>query len=257
MSGDFIGYWEEPGVTENDLWQVPVNWANGVGPAVGTVATWAGLITSKFATKPKFMNMVAATVQPLADLVTQLSKIPSLFDLDTAVGQQLDWVGEWIGVTRFIQTPLVGVYFAFDTSGVGFDQGSWFGPYNPSTGVTQLDDNTYRLLLYAKIAANHWDGTVPSAYAAWADLFPASAFTVLIEDLGGMHMQYALLGSLPDALTLALFTGGYLALKPSGVQIDAYLVPSVPSAPYFGFDAQNTAVAGFDTGAWGTVYEGA
>jgi hypothetical protein len=68
-----------------------------------------------------------------------------------------------------------------------------------------------------------------------------------------MHMAYALLGPTPDAVTLALFTQGYLSLKPSGVQIDAFMTPSVPSTPYFGFDAQNSSVSGFDVGAWGNL----
>lgn len=254
---DFIGYWDEPGVVPNDLWSSSVDWLEGVGPSVGTVATWAGKITSKFQSKPNFMNTLAADVQPLADLLTQISLIPSLLDLDAAVGQQLDLVGQWIGITRFINTPLTGVYFAFDTTGVGFDQGTWFGPYNPVTGVTRLSDDAYRLLLRAKIAANHWNGTVPAAYAAWEELFPSTAFTVLVQDTGGMSMLYALLGSIPDAVTTALFTGGYLGLKPSGVKLDAYMLPSIPNVPYFGFDAQNSAVAGFDTGAWGTIYPGA
>jgi hypothetical protein len=249
---DFVGYWEEPGVIANDLWSIPVNWTTGVGPAVGTVAAWLSRVTSKFQSKPNFMNTVAVTVQPLADTLTQLSLIPSLYDLDSAVGSQLDVVGEWVGITRYVQTPLTGVYFSFDTVGVGFDQGTWFGPYDSTTGATRLGDDTYRTLLRAKIAANHWDGTKPGAYAAWAALFPAT-FDVLIQDTGGMHMAYALLGPTPDAVTLALFTQGYLSLKPSGVQIDAFMTPSVPSTPYFGFDAQNSSVSGFDVGAWGNL----
>ncbi|MGC7970039.1 DUF2612 domain-containing protein, partial [Salmonella enterica] len=72
--------------------------------------------------------------------------LPFDFDLDQAIGVQLDAVGEWVGISRNITVPLAGVYFSFDIAGLGFDQGVWKGPFDPDTGLTTLDDDTYRLL---------------------------------------------------------------------------------------------------------------
>ncbi|WP_279386599.1 anti-CBASS protein Acb1 family protein [Sodalis glossinidius] len=64
-----------------------------------------------------------------------------------------------IGLSRYVKTPITGVYFALDTDRVGFDQGSWKRRFDADSGFTELDDETYRAILRAKIRANHWDGT--------------------------------------------------------------------------------------------------
>lgn len=126
-------------------------------------SNYTGLITSEHSDKPKYMAMVGAVAQPLVDALNVSQGMPDDFDLDTAIGVQLDQVGLWIGIGRRINTPLTGVYFSFDTVGLGFDQGVWKGPFDPDTGVIELDDETYRLLLRAKIAANHWDGMMETS----------------------------------------------------------------------------------------------
>lgn len=134
---------------------------------------YTGLITSQHANKPKFMAMVDGVAQPFVDLQAVLANIPASYDLDNAIGDQLDVVGEWVGIGRNISTPL-SVYFSLDTSGLGFDQGSWQGPYDPSTGLISLDDDTYRLLIRAKIGANSWDGTLGTSAAILNSIFGSS-----------------------------------------------------------------------------------
>lgn len=222
----------------------------------GDVTPYVDLITSEHQPRTKFIAAVTVSVQPLADLIAQLKAIPMLYDLDAAVGSQLDAVGKWVGRSRNIILPLTDIYFSFDENGVGWDSGIWFQEFNPTTSEFALPDDHYRLLLRAKIAANHWDGSVPGAYDAWSILFEPFGLTVLIQDNQDMSMLIALLGSnLPDPLTLALLTGGYLSLKPCGVRINGYMTPTVPGAPYFGFDVENTAISGFDIGDWGLLTE--
>ncbi|SCB10344.1 Protein of unknown function [Cupriavidus alkaliphilus] len=132
---------------------------------------YTGLVTSEHSQRPKFMSVVAALAQPMVDLMNLLGGMPDKFDLDQAVGAQLDDVGRWVGISRRVSTPLTGVYFSFDTPGVGFDQGSWKGPFDSDTGLTLLDDDTYRLVLRAKIGANHWDGTLESTAGILNSIF--------------------------------------------------------------------------------------
>lgn len=242
----FIDSWDEGGT-----WDSGLQWDVNVGPSPGDVDPYLNLVTSEHRSRVKFIAMLTALLKPIVDIQVLAATLNSKFDLDVAVGQQLDFVGQWVGQSRELTEPLTGVYFAFDTVGVGLDQGTWYGPFDPQSGLVSLPDDSYRTLLRAKIAANHWDGTVDGAYAAWAILFAGTGTTILIQDLGNMHMLFALVGPTPDATTLALLTGGYLSLKPAGVKVDAYYYPSVPDAPYFGFDAENANIAGFDTGAWG------
>ena len=111
------------------------------------VTQYLALVSSEHSDKPNFNAMLAASVQPSADLAALYTTIPQLYDVDLAVGTQLDTIGQWVGITRALTTPLSGVYFAFDTANVGFDQGVWQGPYDPTTGLTSLPDDMYRLVL--------------------------------------------------------------------------------------------------------------
>jgi hypothetical protein len=132
---------------------------------------YTGLITSEHNQRPKFMAVVAALAQPMVDLMSVLGSMPARFDLDVAVGVQLDDVGRWVGISRIIRTPLTNVYFSLDIDGIGFDQGIWKGPFDPDTGLTTLDDDTYRAVIRAKIGANHWDGTMEGSVAILNSIF--------------------------------------------------------------------------------------
>jgi hypothetical protein len=184
------------------------------------VSPYTGLIAAQHQDKPNFMASVVASLQPLADMIATLNAMPAAFDVDQAVGAQLDAVGRWVGVSRDLQTPITGVYFAWDTAGVGWDQGSWFGPGDSTTGITALPDDSYRTLVRAKISANYWDGTIPAAYAVWALLLP-SGTSIQIVDNGNWTMSLTLTGNPLNAVSQAMFNRGMLDLKPAGVSISS------------------------------------
>lgn len=235
----------------NALWDVGLQWDINIGPNPGDPQPWLDLITSEHNQKPLFMETVRALLQPLADIKYTMELMPEVFDLDTAVGAQLDAVGEWIGVGRNLAVPISDIYFSFDVSGLGFDEGTWKGPFDPANGLVTLPDDAYRTLLKARAVNNRWGGTIEQAYAVWAIVFEGTGTGILIQDLQHMHMLVAITGPVPDALTLALIKGGYINLKPAGVKVDDYLVPAEPGAPYFAFDVDNATMAGFDEGYWG------
>ncbi len=211
---------------------------------------YTGLITSEHNQRPKFVAVVAALAQPMVDLQNLLGSMPDKFDLDQAVGAQEDDVGRWVGVSRRVATPLEGVYFSFDMVGVGFDEGNWKGPFDPDTGLTSLDDDTYRLVLRAKIGANHWDGTLEASAAILNSIFDGDTY-VFIQDNQDMSMTIGVAGTPPSATFLALLAGGNIPLKPEGVRVNYSIVTTVDGAPLFGFDVDNRYIGGFDQGAWG------
>lgn len=219
----------------------------------GDITGYQALITSQHADKPNFMASLAALVQPLADIQAMMASLPDRFDLDKALGAQLDAVGQWVGRNRYLSVPLTDVYFSLGVEGLGFGQGTWHGPYDPLTGLTALPDDAYRTLLRATIAANRWDGTIPGAYTAWEALFDSAGYQVLIQDNGDMTMLFGLVGPSPDAVTLGLLTGGYLSLKPAGVRITAYALPTMPNVPFFGFGIAGTNIAGFGSGCFASM----
>lgn len=215
------------------------------------ITKYTDRITSEHNQKPKFMAMVAALAQPMVDLQNLLGSMPGKFDLDSAVDAQLDDVGLWVGISRNVPIPLTNVYFSLDIDGLGFDQGNWKGPFDPDTGLTRLDDATYRLVIRAKIGANHWDGTLGASKAILDSIFGGGT-VVFIQDNQDMSMTIGVAGVIPSAVFLALLKNGLIPLKPEGVGINLVVVTSDDGAPIFGFDMENDLVSGFDTGAWGT-----
>ena len=215
---------------------------------------YLNLVTSEHADKPKFLASISASIQAWADLSVLLDSITTLYDLDIAVGQQLDIVGQWVGISRNLKLSIAGIYFAFDTSNVGFDQGVWQGPFDPDSGLVQLPDDHYRLLIKATILNNVWDGTTDHAYILANTVFQSYGLSLFIEDPCNLTMNLDLIGSgAPDALTLALFTGGYLSIKPAGVHIANYYTQYNPG-PLFAFDLNDgTNFSGFDVGSWANV----
>lgn len=216
------------------------------------ITDYTGKITSEHLDRPKYMAMVQAVSQCFLDAGNASEILPAVFDLDIAIGAQLDTVGEWVGVSRNIKTPLSGIYFALDTPGLGFDEGAWRGPFDPDSGITVLDDETYRTLIRAKIGANHWDGTLEQSRAILDLVFDNDTF-VFIQDNQDMTMTVGVVGKQPTALQLALLTGGHIPIKPQSVGISYYIIPT-GEGPLFGFDVDNQYVAGFDEGSWGKIY---
>lgn len=201
--------------------------------------------------QPKFIASLSAILQPFVDNVDTLDLLPLRFDLDTARGDQLDKLGQWIGPSRILPVPLTNVYFTLDDLDLGLGFGSLQGPFDPLTGLVSLPDESYRTLLKATVISNQWDGTIPGIYATWAELFKDTGFNILIENTSEvMHIIVALTGPYPDAITLALFLVGYLNVAPAGVKIDSY---EVNSFPYFALDSNTLPFGGLDVGAFGVI----
>ena len=176
------------------------------------------LITGSHADKPKFVATVALTTAAISSIGDVAKAMVTAFDVDQAVGVQLDKVGLWVGVTR---TVLV------------------------ASGVTTLDDATYRLLLKAKIATNNWDGTNKQqqflAYNALASL----GVQVVPIDNQDMTYDVIVIGTVTVAF-LALVKKNFIPPKPAGVGVNNYWYGS---APYFALDYPNGALlAGLDAG---------
>lgn len=210
---------------------------------------YTALVTSEHQDKPKFIEMIAGTTAALNQLQSLTQAMVDLYDVDVAVGSQLDAIGKWAGISRDILITLPNVYFTFDdTDTTGWDFGIWQG--GEDTGITSLPDQIYRTFLKAKIAANQWDGTTTGAYAIWDATF--DGITIIIIDNQDMTYDLGLVGGIVDSLTLALVTGGYLQLRPSGVQVNTYYIPGT-AGPIFGWDLESSSIQGWDEGNWAKI----
>lgn len=257
-------------------------------PVTRSVDSYADLITPWQSTKARFVATVRAGVAPYCDAQAFVASLPAAFDIDFAVGAQLDVVGEWVGRSRFVSVPIPVTYFSFGVVGAGWSEAFWRGPYDTTEGISQLPDELYRPLLYAKVAANSWDGTADSAEAILRTYFTDPATNIFIDDGAraiaavpifsfgvqgagwsegiwqtaldqsttpygaGIEYTVCLSGKIPSAISLYVLANDLLPVKAMGALVN-YAVASVDGAPIFGFGMDNGIVSGFGKGAWGAA----
>jgi hypothetical protein len=215
------------------------------------IQDYLNLIPSSNAQQPNFIATISAVVSPCVQVQNLLQAMIPLFDLSTPpVGNQLDIIGQWVGVTRNVAI-ITNIFFSWDDGqALGWDYGSW-APNPPPTQITSLPDDAYLTLILAKIASNNWDGTTNGAYAIWNELLAGQGITILIQDYQNMSYSLGIQGATIPTLTLALITAGYIDLRPEGVEIIDYF--SGPG-PFFAWDvAAGPNLAGWDSGNWATV----
>lgn len=181
------------------------------------ISYYTKLPTSQYQLSTNLLAWLSAALQPLDDATACCSTFRANFDLDTASGSQLDALGAEIGASRML-------------------------PYQPSGGLNPvLDDATYRIYLKARIAQNHWDGTLTSLQAIWTSLFPGG--TITVNDSQNMTAT-VLLSGVFTPIVQSLITNGYIVPRPEGV-LYTFTFSTLPA---LGFDRNDSYIAGFDTG---------
>jgi hypothetical protein len=133
-----------------------------------TAQDYTQLITSEHSQQPQFMALVELWTDTIADITDLIDSMPALFDLDQAIGAQLDVLGEWIGLNRAVGGILLVQFFGFsdDTSALAFGElsnpsvgGRFYELGESTTSTAILSDPEYRILLKAKILQNQWNGS--------------------------------------------------------------------------------------------------
>lgn len=222
------------------------------------MSKYTDLITNYHATKPLFVQHVDLSTRPLTDVSTSLNGLITAFDIDTAVGVQLDIIGEWVGRSRIVSVPISGIYFSWDTDGLGYDQGVWQGPYDPDSGYTSLSDDTYRVILKAKVAINNWDGTNDTLPDILDTALAGSGLRMQIVDNQDMTISIWVFPEVDISQVslelIAAIKQGYLTVKAAGVWGGSVQMPAVETPSegnrFFGFDMDNAYITGFDSGSW-------
>ena len=200
------------------------------------VARYLNLITSEHQNKPKFAAWLTAPLSILDDTTNLVINLGVYFDLDTAIGAQLDTLGDIVGVKRTVNFQPTSFY------SVGVMGVSYLVSPSPV-----LNDYEYRLIIRAKILQNMWDGTLPSLYEIWNILFP-DAYLIL-KDNQNMTMDAFIIG-LSSQLQKDLVANGYLIPKPQGVGVNY----SYSSTPLFAFGVEGSDLQGFGEGTWSSNF---
>ncbi len=180
---------------------------------------YLALPTHEYQNSPKFLAWLAAALQPLEDVSICTESLVVAFDVDQAVGVQLDIIGAQVGASRTVS-------------------------FQPTGGVSPiLDDETYRLLLKATIGLNQWDGRMQTIQPLWATLFPGGR--IIIQDNLDMSVTVTMSGVL-SSIIQDLITHDLIVPRPEGVKVNYEFGPM----PFFGFDSNDAFISGFDGGYW-------
>ena len=138
-------------------------WVNEVGeePEPDTrIQDKLDYVLTQYRESPNLLGLMSTYLRQLNEVQDVLESIPEKFDLDNAVGEQLDIIGRWLGFPRCHNVPSPVPVFGFDCDGAytgaynigGFCEGSlWIGcPGVSSFEVCITDDELYRNFLYVR-----------------------------------------------------------------------------------------------------------
>lgn len=179
---------------------------------------YQGLITSQYNNSVRFKAWLDVNLIKLNANSKVTDMLDSKFDIDTAIGKQLDILGELLGQPRSVR-------------------------FQPTDGTSPtLTDSVYRLVLKSKILLNQWDGMLSSIADEWGLLFPSSTF--IVRDNQDMSMDIII--SVTTPLERDLLENGYIVPKPQGVRVNYYF----GTEPFFGYDIEDDHIKGYDIGQW-------
>jgi hypothetical protein len=223
------------------------------------VSYYVSLISSEYQQSAKFIAFLTAALQKLDDVSACADGLVDDFDLDNAVGVQLDTLGVIIGQSRVLTVALTGVFMTWQVTGstynnLGWGSGVWKDPSNTQTSLVSLTDDLYRLVLKAKVAINNWDGTIPALYEIWNTLFAGDNIQVIIQDTQQMSMILGFSGNVQWPVFQQLVQSGLFSVRPQAVQLLTYICP-IPDAPLMIWQTTGSEYngSGWEAGAWGTL----
>ncbi|MDR8268390.1 DUF2612 domain-containing protein, partial [Acinetobacter baumannii] len=75
---------------------------------------YLNLIINEHRSKPKFRQTVKESIEPILDCINVLQSINEKFDLDTATGDQLHILAEWVGAPLVVPNIIPLPFFGFE-----------------------------------------------------------------------------------------------------------------------------------------------
>ena len=187
---------------------VTPSWPTAGAPTTGQIPTkhlialvnyYVVRIISQYSQGPNAQRLIALmSKQALADDI--LTQILYAFDIDSAVGVQLDIIGQYVGVSRNINPATSIPYWGFENysntgNTIGFRNyaqnsnttGVWETYHSAGLPNSALNDDQYRLVIQLQIILNSNDGTLASIQNYLNTLLPGF---VSLTDNQDMTLTY-------------------------------------------------------------------
>lgn len=211
------------------------------------------LLIKQYWEKPKAKAEIQAKASGWQRIAELFQSFETAYDLDAAVGHQLDVLGKIVGIPRLVPAVIPRIFFGFDNNpnskgfadrfNISVESAPFSGRFQPQYTSQELDDNQYRQLIRVKVALN-----VSSAYIASDErisiqdvinqAFRGRAYVVDNQD---MSLTLYVTPSVPDE-ELRLIRRLELLPKPQGVRY-SFVILAEPGKT-FGF-ATNPNSKGF------------
>lgn len=182
---------------------------------------YLNIVTSEYRDKPKARAFLKAKLDFIQDEINCLIDMPEKFDLDKAVGKQLDIIGEIVGAYRIVSVSATEAY--------------------------NLDDNDFKIYIKSKIAKNVWNGEIDSLQNVWYELFGKR---IGIVDNQDMSIGVYLIGDYSENM-IRLIQAHKIIPKPMGVKVNYY---RFAQGKIFSYGLENEIATGYG-GAWYTTGE--
>lgn len=179
-------------------------------------------IYAQYRTKPKAIAWYAITRSLAAELGSAIDAVRVMYNIDTAVGAQLDIIGRIVVVDR----AFVG-QIALDPGLFALTDGDEFGDTDAVFASLfvdqdrQMSDDLYRLVIKSKIIKNNSDATIDSILFGMNFLLP-DAEVLRVTDGEDMSFTVEFYGNITELQRYALLQSN-LVPKPQGVRFGGFL----------------------------------
>lgn len=214
------------------------------------------LLIVQYSGKPKASATVSEIVRRFKNNFDAMAQFDEAFDLDLAVGAQLDIIGKIVGISRNIEGVIPKIFFGFDdnVNARGFSLAPFYTLDQQKYTDTQLSDSDYRFFIRIKIAKNH-------AKATMADDNGSNLNHVILSMFDG----YAYMVDNKDmTLTIYIENSPKSYLLPYAITLDLIPLPQAVDIKYisitarepFGF-SNNPNSFGFGNGSFTRILQGA
>lgn len=192
---------------------------------------YVNLLIIQYHDKPKAKKTIALLINIIwANMI--IFQIRDAFNWKTAIGNQLDIIGKWLGIIRFYNGILFFTQNWFSLIDWNNPEGSlWQGGFstfdnfnqleggfldyiNTNPTSNKLDDTSFRIMIGLKIISNNLIYTAKNIDDAIWNYFNGDVYTVW----SGNKVTYYYKNTLNEIMQVALFYG--ILPAPTGVEIE-------------------------------------
>lgn len=179
-------------------------------------------IYAQYRTKPKAVAWYQITRKLAAELEDPATAVRVMYNIDTAVGEQLNIIGRIVVVDRTFTGEVAlnpGLFAEPDGAEFGDEEAVFAVPYVDQDG--QMSDDLYRLVIKSKIIKNNSDATIDSILYGMNFLLP-HAEVLRVTDGEDMSFSVEFYGRITNLERWTLLNAK-LVPKPQGVRFNGFL----------------------------------